>query len=164
MVVVDRFTKYAHFISLAHPFDAPKVARLFIDHVSKLHGIPQSMLSDRDRIFVSEFWGELFSMLGAKLDYSTFYHPQTDGQTERVNQVLEIYLRCLTHIEPRRWNQWLSLAQWWYNTSHHTAIQMTPFETLYGLPLPQLALGPYLQSRVAAVETTSRKGSKWTTC
>ena len=64
MVVVDRFTKYSHFISLAHPFDAPKGARLFIDYVSKLHGIPQSMLSDRDMIFVSQFWGELFSMLG----------------------------------------------------------------------------------------------------
>ena len=104
MVVVDRFIKYSHVISLAHPFDAPKGARLFIDYVSKLHGIPQSMLSDRDRIFVSQFWGELFSKLWAKLNYSTTYHPQTDGQTERVNQVLEMYLRCLTHMKPKRWN------------------------------------------------------------
>ena len=119
---MDSFTKYAHFISLAHHFDAPKVARLFIDNVSKLHRIPQSMLSDRDRIFVSQLWGELFSMLGAKLDYNTAYHPQTNDQTERVNQVLEMYLRCVTHIEPKGWNQWLSLAEWWYSTSHHTAI------------------------------------------
>ena len=62
-----------------------------------------------------------------------------------------MYLRCLTHLEPKGWNQWLSLAKWWYNTSHHTAIQMTPFKALYGLPPPQLALGPYLQTRVATV-------------
>nr|XP_027118561.1 uncharacterized protein LOC113735771 [Coffea arabica] len=62
-----------------------------------------------------------------------------------------MYLRCLTHLEPRRWNQWLSLVEWWYNTTHHTAIQITPFEALYGIPLPQLAVGPYLQTRIAAV-------------
>ena len=152
MVVVDRFTKYAHFISLTHPFDAPKVARLFIDQVSKLHGMPQNMLSDRDRIVVSQFWWELFTKLGAKLDYSTVYHPQIDGQTERMNQVLEMYLRCVTHLEPKKWNSWLSLAEWWYNTTFHTAIQMSPFEALYGTKPPQLALGPYMQTKVATVE------------
>ena len=66
MVVVDRFTKYAHFISLSYPFYAPRIARIFIDRVNKLHGIPQSMLLDRDKIFISQFWGELFTMLGGQ--------------------------------------------------------------------------------------------------
>ena len=108
LVVVDRFTKYAHFMSLAHPFEATKIARVFLDHICKLHGIPQSMISDRDKIFTSQFWTELFTLLGVGLNLSTAYHPQTDGQTERVNQVLEMYLRCMTHLEPKRWNTWLS--------------------------------------------------------
>ena len=136
MVVVDRFTKYAHFLNLTHPFDAPKVARLFLDHISKLHGLPQSIVSDRDKIFISQFWTELFTLQGVRLDMSIAYHPQTDGQTERVNQVLEMYLRCMSHLEPKRWSTWLSLAEWWYNTTHHTAIQMTPFEALYGSKPP----------------------------
>ena len=65
--------------------------------------------------------------------------------------MLEMYLRCMTHLEPKRWNAWLSLAEWWYNTTYHTTIQMSPFEALYGIPPPQLALGPYLQTRVVAV-------------
>ena len=77
--------------------------------------------------------------------------PQTDGQSERVNQVLEMYLRCMTHQEPKRWNAWLSMAEWWYNTTYHTAIQMSPFEALYGMKPPQLVLGVYSHSKVATV-------------
>ena len=90
MVIVDRFTKSAHFISLSHPFNAPTVARIFLDQICKLHGVPLSVLSDRDRVFTSQFWTEMFSLLGTKLELSTAYHPQTDGQSERVNQVLEM--------------------------------------------------------------------------
>ena len=97
MVIVDRFTKYAHFTSLAHPFDAPMVARVFLDQDFKLQGMPLSMLSDRDKVFTSQFWIELFSLLETELCLSTAYHPQTDGQSGRVNQVLEMYLRCMTH-------------------------------------------------------------------
>ena len=75
MVVVDRLTKSAHFISLSHPFDTPTIARLFLDHICKLHGIPLSMLSDRDKVFTSQFWTELFTLLGTKLKLSTAYHP-----------------------------------------------------------------------------------------
>jgi hypothetical protein len=92
MVVVDKFTGYAHFIPLRHPFTAATVATAYVDHVFKLHGLPKVMISDRDPIFTSKFWKELFGQLGSELNMSSAYHPETDGQSERVNQCLECYL------------------------------------------------------------------------
>lgn len=135
LVVVDKLSRYAHFIGLSHPFTASTVASAYMDNVHKLHGPPASLLSDRDRIFTSAFWRELAVMSGTKLRMSSSYHPQTDGTTERINQCLEAYLRCFTHACPVKWAQWLSLAEYWYNTSGHSALDgKSPFEVLYGHP------------------------------
>lgn len=142
MVVVDKFTHYAHFIPLHHPFTAAKVAAAYLDNVFKLHSLPEVMISDRDPIFASKFWQELFSLTGCDLRMSSAYHPQTDGQSERVNQCLEIYLRCFTHATPHKWSQYLSLAEFWYNTSYHSAIRMSPFVALYGKEPRQWGITP----------------------
>jgi hypothetical protein len=132
LVVVDRYTKYAHFLALKHPFTAKGVARLVMDNVVKLHGCPRTIVSDRDKVFLSMFWTELFTLLDTKLLKSSSYHPQTDGQSERVNQCLEMYLRCAVYDSPRKWKHWLSLAELWYNTSVHSSIGCSPFKALYG--------------------------------
>jgi len=132
MVVVDRFTKFAHFVPLRHPFTAPAVARLFVDSVVKLHGMHRTIISDRDRIFTSSFWKKLFQQLGTKLKFTTAYHPQTDGQSERVNQCLEMFLRCTVQDAPRQWRRFLPLAEFWYNSCFHTSIGCSPFQALYG--------------------------------
>jgi len=132
LVVVDRFTKYAHFIPIKHPYTAHTIAQSVFDNIVKLHGMPKTIISDRDKVFTSIFWKELFQLLGTQLMFSSAYHPQTDGQTERVNQCLEMYLRCVTYEAPRKWKQILSQAEFWYNTSFHSSIGCSPFHALYG--------------------------------
>jgi transposase InsO family protein len=91
-VVVDRLTKYAHFFPLKHPYTDASVAKVYMDNIVKLHGIPLQIISDRDKVFTSSILHELIKAVGTKLHYNTAYHPQTDGQSERVNQCLEQYL------------------------------------------------------------------------
>jgi hypothetical protein len=140
-VVVDKFSKYAHFISLTHPFTALAVAKVYLSQVYKLHGLPTAIISDRDPIFTSNLWKELFRLSGTKLCLSSSYHPQSDGQTERVNQCLETYLRCFVQSCPRQWPSWLPLAEFWYNTCYHTALGKSPFEVLYGHSPAQAGIG-----------------------
>jgi hypothetical protein len=101
MVVVDRLSKYAHFCALQHPFIASNVAKLFMDRVFKLHGMPHSIVSDCDPTFTNNFWQELFKLQGTQLHISTTYHPQTDGQNEVLNKCLETYLK---YFAPERKN------------------------------------------------------------
>lgn len=132
LVVIDKFTKYARFIPVHHPFTATQIARLYLDQVYRLHGLPKAMVSDRDRVFTSTVWQELFKLTDTKLLMSSSYHPQTGGQTERLNQCLEAFLRCTVHSCPRQWNKWLPIAEFWYNTAHHSTLGKSPFEVLYG--------------------------------
>ncbi|WVZ87967.1 LOW QUALITY PROTEIN: hypothetical protein U9M48_034538 [Paspalum notatum var. saurae] len=94
----------------------------------------QNHYLDRDKVFTSNLWQELFKLTDTTLNMSSSYHPQTDGQTERLNQCLETYLRCMVQACPSKWLSWLSLAEFWYNTTYHSALGYSPFEVLYGHP------------------------------
>jgi len=93
LVVVDRLSEYAHFLALSHPFSVAMVAQLYFEHIFKLLGLPKTIVSNRDTIFLSEFWQELFSLMRVSLHMSSAYHPQSDGQTKVVNRCLEGNLR-----------------------------------------------------------------------
>lgn len=103
-----------------------------MDTIYKLHGMPMTIISDRDKVFTSKLWQELFQLSDTTLNMSSSYHPQTDGQTERLNQCLETYLRCMIQACPNKWASWLPLAEFWYNTTYHSALGRSPFEVLYG--------------------------------
>jgi hypothetical protein len=132
LVVVDKFTNYSHFIALKHPFTAAGVAKVFLENIYKLHGMPTVIISDRDKIFTSNLWKDLFALAKVNLSLNSTYHPQLDDQSERVNQCVETYLRCFVSSVPKQWISWLHLAEFWYNTSLHSSIGMSPFEALYG--------------------------------
>jgi hypothetical protein len=114
--VVDRFSKYCQFFPLAHPYTAESVAHAFFADIVCLHGVPQSIVSDRDPVFTSAFWQELMRLTGTKLYMSSAFHLQTDGQTEAANRVIIMYLRCFTGDHPRQWLRWLPWAEYTYNT------------------------------------------------
>jgi len=153
-VVVDRLSKYGHFTPLKHPYTAAQVAQVFFETIFRLHGIPSSIVCDRDPVFTGNFWRELFRLHGTKFNFSSAYHPQTDGQTEVVNRTIEMYLRCFTSSSPRQWAKWLPWVEFCYNTGFHSATKKTPFEIVYGRSPPPLL--PYTPgtTRSAAVEET----------
>jgi hypothetical protein len=152
LVVVDRLTKYGHFITMKHPYTAKTVAATFLKEISRLHGMPRSIVSDRDKVFTSQFWTEYFRLQDSELQMSSAYHPQTDGQTEALNKCLETYLQCFVSSQQKQWNRWLHWAKYWYNTSYHTSAHMTPFEALYGRPPPFVHRYEYGSTVVAQME------------
>ncbi|KAL0556960.1 hypothetical protein IC582_005478 [Cucumis melo] len=131
-VVVDRLTKSAHFVSGKSTYTASKWAQLYMSEIVRLHGVPVSIVSDRDARFTSKFWKGLQTAMGTRLDFSTAFHPQTDGQTERLNQVLEDMLRACALEFPGSWDSHLHLMEFAYNNSYQATIGMAPFEALYG--------------------------------
>lgn len=125
-----------HIFCLRHPYTAKSVAELFAKEIIKLHGMLKSIVSDRNPIFLSHFLSELFRLQGTHLKMSTAYHPETDGQTKILNRSLETYLRCFTFEQPYHWSKWISWAEYSYNSSFHSATEMTPFQAVYGRPPP----------------------------
>ncbi|GJU62549.1 reverse transcriptase domain-containing protein [Tanacetum coccineum] len=127
-----KLTKSAHFLAIREDYSMEKLARLYIDEIVVRHGIPTSIISDRDGRFTSRFWQTMQKVLGTRLDMSTAYHPQTDGQSERTIQTLEDMLRAYVIDFGGSWNIHLSLAEFSYNNSYHSSIRCAPFEALYG--------------------------------
>jgi transposase InsO family protein len=151
LTVVDRFSKYAHFLPLAHPYSAETVTQAFFTDIVRLHGIPQSIVSDRDPVFTSNFWRELLRLSGTKLQMSSAFHPQSDGQSESANKVIVMYLRCLTGDRPRDWLRWLPWAEYVFNTAFQSSLRETPFRVVYGRDPPSLRSYEQGATRVPAV-------------
>jgi len=131
-VIVDRLTKSAHFLAISESSSAEKLAEIYVKEVVSRHGVPISIVSDRDVRFTSRFWKKFHEELGTKLHFSTAYHPQTDGQSERTIQTLEDMLRACVLDFGGSWDAYLPLTEFSYNNSHHSSIGMPPFELLYG--------------------------------
>jgi IS30 family transposase len=127
LTIVDHLSKYAHFITLGHPYMAMSVAKAFFEHVVRLHNILASIVSDRDPIFTNAIWQELFRLCETQLWLSSAFHPQTDGQSEVTNRIITVYLCCLAGGRPKSWLQWLPWVEYCYNTSYQTMLKATPF-------------------------------------
>ena len=132
LVVVDWFTKMAHFVPTTKKTTAEGLARLFRDNVWRLHGLPESIISDRGPQFAAGLMRELNKMLGIKTKLSTAFHPQTDGQTERMNQELEQYLQMFIDHHQDHWLEWLGMAEFAYNNKVHAGTKVSPFEANNG--------------------------------
>ncbi|KAJ9541670.1 hypothetical protein OSB04_028176 [Centaurea solstitialis] len=131
-VIVDRLTKSAHFIAIRESSSAEALADIYVKEIVARHGVPVTIISDRDVRFTSRFWGKFHEDLGTRLQFSTAFHPQTDGQSERTIQTLEDMLRACVLDFGGSWDTYLPLAEFSYNNSFHASIGMPPYEMLYG--------------------------------
>ncbi|WVZ52235.1 hypothetical protein U9M48_003317 [Paspalum notatum var. saurae] len=129
---IDRLTKSVHSIPVKTTYQAKQYAKLYISRIVSLHSVPQTITSNRGSLFVSRFWEQLQAALGTNLVRSSAYHPQTSGQVERVNQILEDMLRACALTYSTKWDDCLPLAEFAYNNSYQKSLEMAPFEALYG--------------------------------
>ena len=142
LVVVCRRTKLAHFIPCQESMDTTQLAKLYFKNIFRLHGLPREIISDRGPHFTSKFWKSLWNALETQPSLSTAYHPESDGQTERVNQSLEQYLRCYVDYQQTNWASLLCSAEFAYNNSIHSSTGTTPFAATYGYhPRSDLLIG-----------------------
>jgi hypothetical protein len=132
MVVVDKLTKFAHFIPVKLTHKATNIVDVYMREIAKLHGIPKTIVSNKDPKFTSKFWKGLFNGFGTNSNFSTTYHPESDGQTERVNQVIEDMLRIYVMDKPSKWEDYLHLVEFAYNNGYQASLKMSLFEGLYG--------------------------------
>jgi transposase InsO family protein len=131
-VIMDRLTKVAHFIAVKTTYSGPQLAELYMSRTVCLHGVPRKIVSDSGTQFTSRFWERLHETLITQLRFSSAYHPQTDGHTKRVNQILEDMLRACALQYGRSWDKSLPYAEFSYNNSCQESLKMAPFEMLYG--------------------------------
>ena len=143
-IIVDRLTKSTHFIPVKTNYWPYDYATLYLAHIVRLHGIPRTIMSDRGSQFTASFWEHLHQALGTKLIRSSAYHPQTTGQTERVNQILEDMLRACVIYSKGSWEKWLPLAEFSYNNNYQESIKMAPFRPCMvgNVELPWIGLIP----------------------
>ncbi|XP_073033825.1 uncharacterized protein [Primulina eburnea] len=152
-VIVDRLSKSSHFLPVKTTYSMNQYADVYIQEIVRLHGIPVSIVSDRDPRFTSEFWKSLHRALGTKLAFSTAYHPQSDGQSERVIQILEDMLRACTIDFPGSWDTELPLVEFTYNNSYQSSIGLAPYEALYGRKSDVVAL---IQERLKTAQSRQK--------
>ena len=131
-VIVDRMTKSTHFLPIQMNYSLDRLAQLYVDEIVRLHGVPTSIVSNRYSRFTSHFWGGVQKALGTRLDFSTVFHPQIDGQSERTIQTLEDMLRACVLDFKGSWASHLPLVEFTYNNSYHSSIKASPYEALYG--------------------------------
>jgi transposase InsO family protein len=151
LTVVDRFSKYVHFIPLSHPYTATLVAHVFFSDIVRLQSLPNSIVSDRDPTFTSQFCGELFKLPSVRLHMMIAFHPQADGQAEAVNNIVTMYLRCLSDDHPRHWVQWLPWTEFYYNSTFQSSLCISPFRVVYGRHPPVVLPYSLGSMRVVAI-------------
>ena len=130
-VIVYRFTKWAHFLPIRDTYGVEKLSQLHVKGIVHLYGIPLGIVSDKDQRFQACFWKVLQKAFGTKLNFSSSYHPETDGQAKRMNQILEDMLRACVLEFQRKWEEDLLLVEFSYNNIYQSTLKMVPFEALY---------------------------------
>src|SRR5258706_3140762 len=155
-MVVDCLSKWIHAIPTVTSLDSARDAQLFLEHIWHHHGLPEEVISNHGPTFISNFSHNLTTLLGVKLTPSTSYHPQTDSQTEHVNQEIEAYLQVFVSHQQDDWANWLLLAEFAYNNKVHAATHWTPFELNAGQHLC-LGVEPMKTSTVETADSFARQ-------